>query len=144
MVHALRDGVVSEMDCSALRTQVIENARSLIEKDPNFAIFAARIQLSYLYEDIFNWHCASDGIDWLQEKQRAVFTEYIERGVQLGLLHGDMIKYDLGMVAAELDVRADLEFDAIALQSLVENYLLRDSEHTILETPQMLWMRVAM
>ncbi|MDR2720943.1 MAG: ribonucleoside-diphosphate reductase subunit alpha, partial [Puniceicoccales bacterium] len=144
VVCALRNGVISEMDYDSLRTLVIENARSLIEKDPNFAIFAARIQLSYLYEDILNWRCSSDGVSWLQERQRSTFAKYIEHGVQLGLLHKGMLKYDLEMIATELDIRADLEFDAIALQSLVENYLLRDSVHTILETPQMLWMRVAM
>jgi ribonucleoside-diphosphate reductase alpha chain len=144
IVNALRDGVVNEMDCEALRGCVIENAQGLIEKDPGFAIFAARIQLSYLYEDIFGWHCSSDGAHWLQNRQRSIFAKYVERGVQLKLLHGDMLNYDLDAVSAALDVRADLEFDAIALQSLVENYLLRDSEHAILETPQMLWMRVAM
>lgn len=144
IVGALRDGVVNEMDSNALRERVIENARGLIEKDPGFAIFAARIQLSYLYEEIFNWHCSSDGVEQLQDRQRVAFEKYIERGVKLNLLHEDMLKYDLGTISAELDIRADLEFDAIALQSLVENYLLRDSEQTILETPQMLWMRVSM
>lgn len=144
IVSALRDGVINEIDSQALREHIIENARGLIEKDPGFAIFAARIQLSFLYEEIFDWHCMTDGTDKLREKQVQMFEKYVQNGVNLGLLHQDMLKFDLKKLSAALDVHADMEFDAIALQGLVENYLLRDDEQRILETPQMLWMRVAM
>lgn len=144
ITNALRCGVVNEIDCQTLHDRIIENARGLIEKDPGFAIFAARIQLSYLYEEIFNWCCAVDGVSKLKEKQALVFVDYVKKCVELGLLHPDMLHYDLHKLAAVLDVCADFEFDAIALQSLVENYLLRDDQQKILETPQMLWMRVAM
>lgn len=144
VVGSLRDGIVNEIDNQTLRERIIENARGLIEKDPGFAIFAARIQLSYLYEEIFDWHCMTGGMDRLREKQIAVFEKYIKYGVKSGLLNKDMLKYDLGKLATVLDVCADFKFDAIALQSLVENYLLRDGEQKILETPQMLWMRVSM
>jgi ribonucleoside-diphosphate reductase alpha chain len=144
IVGALRSGIVNEIDCSTLQERVIENARGLIERDPGFAIFAARIQLSYIYEEIFGWRCSLGGIQQLQDRQRAIFAEYVKRGVKLGLLHGDMLKYDLTVISREIDVRADFEFDAIALQSLVETYLLRDDTDRIIETPQMLWMRVSM
>lgn len=144
IVSALRAEVVNEIDTETLKERIIKNARGLIEKDPGFAIFAARIQLSYLYEDIFDWHCTTDGTNKLREKQIAMFKKYIAHGVELGLLHADMLRYDLDKLSAALDVHADLAFDAIALQGLVENYLLRDDEQNILETPQMLWMRVAM
>jgi ribonucleoside-diphosphate reductase alpha chain len=62
VVSALRDGIVSDIDISTLPECIIENARGLIERDPGFAIFAARIQLSYLYEENFDWYCTSDGM----------------------------------------------------------------------------------
>ncbi len=144
IINALRSGIENEIDYCILQEKVIENARGLIEKDPGFAIFAARIQLSYLYEEVLDWHCMVDGSDKLREKQAAVFINYIQNGVRLGLLHQRMLNYDLNKLASVLDVQTDLEFDAIALQGLVENYLLRDNEQRILETPQLLWMRVAM
>jgi hypothetical protein len=49
-------------------------------------------------------------------------VEYVKCGVQLGLLRlsFDMFKYDPNQNPAKLDVHADLEFDAISLQSLLE------------------------
>lgn len=144
VVAALREGIYNEISRQEFQDKIIENARGLIEKDPEFAIFAARIQLLYLYEKIFNWHCVKDDISALSTREAEIFIEYINKSVKLGLLHPKMLNYDLQKLANVLDVSADLKFDAIALQSLVENYLMRNDEQEILETPQMLWMRVAM
>lgn len=141
---SLKEGIVSNIDISTLRTCIIKNARKLIEKDPVFALFAARMQLLYLYEDVLGWNCSSDTFDELNEKQSIAFKKYIEQAVADGLLHRDMLQYDLSMLSQSLRIDDDKWFDAIALQSMEEHYFMRDSNDKILETPQMLWMRVAM
>ncbi|MDR1890699.1 MAG: ribonucleoside-diphosphate reductase subunit alpha [Puniceicoccales bacterium] len=141
---SLREGISSEISISGLKNYIVRNAQRLIEKDPVLAVFAARIQLLYLYEDIFDWNCSTDTFECLNEKQGIAFIKYIETAVAGGLLHRDMLKYDLGQLSQALDITHDREFDAIALQSLKEHYFMRDFDNRILETPQMLWMRVAM
>ena len=141
---SLKEGISSDITLSELRECVIKNARLLIEKDPVLAVFAARIQLLYLYEDILGWNCTTDTPDRLDERQATAFVRYIETGVADGLLHRDMLKYDIARLSKVLDISCDREFDAIALQGLKENYFMRGFDNRILETPQMLWMRVAM
>ncbi|MDR2737915.1 MAG: ribonucleoside-diphosphate reductase subunit alpha [Puniceicoccales bacterium] len=141
---ALKDGIVSDISSSELQDRIIKNARLLIERDPVFAVFAARIHLLYLYEEILNWDCAADSFDVLARKQAEAFVEYIKTGVTDGLLHGNMLNYDVSKLAKALDVTCDRGFDAIALQGLHENYFMRGWQNQVLETPQMLWMRVAM
>ncbi|MDR3144185.1 MAG: ribonucleoside-diphosphate reductase subunit alpha [Puniceicoccales bacterium] len=141
---SLKEGITSEIDAVELKNRIVKNARRLIEKDPVLAVFAARIQLLYLYEEIFHWDCAADSFGVLAEKQAAAFVEYIKGGVAEGLLHEDMLKYDTVALSKELDISCDREFDAIALQGLCDNYFMRGLQNQVLETPQMLWMRVAM
>jgi ribonucleoside-diphosphate reductase alpha chain len=141
---SLKDGIASDINSSELRDCIMKNARRLIEKDSVFAVFAARMQLLYLYEDVLGWDCLNDSFDSLKIKQSSAFVEYIKSGVASGLLHKDMLKYDVQRLAEALDITCDRRFDAIALQGLEDNYFMRGFQNEILETPQMLWMRVAM
>ncbi|MDR1401680.1 MAG: ribonucleoside-diphosphate reductase subunit alpha [Puniceicoccales bacterium] len=141
---SLRENIPPEITISELRDCIIKNSRLLIEKDPALAVFAARMQLLYLYEDILQWNCATDTFDSLAKKQAAAFVRYIKTGVADGFLHENMLKYDLEKLSEVLNIACDREFDAIAIQGLQENYFMRGLDNQILETPQMLWMRVAM
>ncbi|MDR1595839.1 MAG: ribonucleoside-diphosphate reductase subunit alpha [Puniceicoccales bacterium] len=141
---SLKDGVFPEVTISELKDCIVKNARLLIEKDPVLAVFAARIQLLYLYEDILGWNCNTDDFDCLKQKQSAAFIKYIKAGVADRLLRKNMLNYDVPRLAEVLDITCDRDFDAIAMQGLVENYFMRGLHNQILETPQMLWMRVAM
>jgi ribonucleoside-diphosphate reductase alpha chain len=144
ILSSLKEGISSEVSISELKNYIIKNAQRLIEKDPVLAVFAARIQLLYLYEDIFDWNCTIDSLECLNEKQAIAFVKYVKTAVADSLLHRDMLKYDLEQLSRALDITCDREFDAIALQSLKEHYFMRNFDNRILETPQMLWMRVAM
>ena len=128
---ALKEDITSNITVEDLKNCIIKNSRKLIEKDPVFAVFAARIQLLYLYEDILGWNCTTDDISSLNEKQSAAFIKYIQNSVRDGLLHKDMAKYDLQKLSRCLDATYDGEFDAIALQSLLDNYFVRDWENTV-------------
>ena len=141
---SLKKDIPTDVDKSELKKCIIQNARKLIEKDPTLALFAARIQLLYTYEDVLGWNCEYDSFDDIDKKQSAAFIKYIKTSVESGLLHKDMLKYDVEKLASALRSEYDKGFDAIAIQSMEEHYFMRDANNKVLETPQMLWMRVAM
>lgn len=141
---SLKENMDEETTLVSLRANIVKNARMLIEKDPVLAVFAARIRLLFLYEEVFGWNCRTDPFESINQQQSQAFVRYIQKAVEQGLLHPSMLKYDLVRLSKELEVSFDEDFDAIALESLEENYFLRDDQNHVLETPQMLWMRVAM
>ncbi|MDR2735224.1 MAG: ribonucleoside-diphosphate reductase subunit alpha [Puniceicoccales bacterium] len=145
IMTALRDNIPGELSEVELERHILSNACKLVRKDPNFSVFASRLSLSYLYQNIFGWNPLDKDIGNLRRLHRDYFVRYISRAVALGLLDDDMLTYDLPKLADCLSISADMDFDIVATMSLTDNYLLRDSNTgKLLETPQILWMRVAM
>ncbi len=143
----LRRSVYAEMKDEDLRQTIILNAKALIEHDADFATFAGRILLSYIYEEVLGWSIVEDGIAALAEAHRRAFAEYIRRGIAIERLSPELATYDLSRLAAALDPHADLAFDYLGIQTLYDRYLLIDktgNRARRLETPQFFWMRVAM
>ena len=143
----LRRGLFNEISEADLRKTIELNAKSLVEVDADFAKFAARICLSYIYEEVLGWSISRDGVAQLKEFHRAKFAAYVERGIAIGRLSPDLRKYDLGKLAEALDPMADLDFELLGVQTMYDRYLIIDK--TVkparrLETPQFFWMRVAM
>ena len=143
----LRRGIFNEISESDLRKSIELNAKSLVESDADFAKFAARISLTYIYEEVLGWSITRDGVTKLREFHRAQFAAYVERGIAIGRLSPDLRKYDLAKLAEALDPAADREFELLGVQTMYDRYLIIDK--TVkparrLETPQFFWMRVAM
>ena len=143
----LRRGIFNEISESDLRKSIELNAKSLVESDADFAKFAARISLTYIYEEVLGWSITRDGVTKLREFHRAQFAAYVERGIAIGRLSPDLRKYDLAKLAEALDPAADMEFELLGVQTMYDRYLIIDK--TVkparrLETPQFFWMRVAM
>src|SRR5262249_5922784 len=53
---------------------ILMNARSLMELDPNFRFFSARILLTYLYEEVLSWKI-EDGIGKLKKAHEEGFLK---------------------------------------------------------------------
>jgi ribonucleoside-diphosphate reductase alpha chain len=143
----LRRGVNNELKEQDLRKTIELNAKSLVEKDADFAKFAGRISLTYIYEEVLGWSILRDGVTKLKEFHRAKFIAYIERGIEIGRLTPDLRKYNLNKLAEALDPFADLEFEFLGVQTMYDRYLIIDKTAKParrLETPQFFWMRVAM
>ena len=143
----LRRGIFNEISEADLRKSIELNAKSLVESDADFAKFAARISLTYIYEEVLGWSITRDGVTKLREFHRAQFAAYVERGIAIGRLSPDLRKYDLAKLAEALDPAADMEFELLGVQTMYDRYLIIDK--TVkparrLETPQFFWMRVAM
>ncbi len=145
-VELLRS-VYDQITRKDLDQTIILNSKTLIEQDADFAKFAGRIQLSYIYQEVLGWDIASDGIGALKTFHREALRKTLEHGVAIKRINPRLLDFDLERLAAILDPSADLELDFLGVQTLYDRYLIIDK--TVkparrLETPQFFWLRVAM
>ncbi len=143
----LRRSMYSEMSVEDLKRTIILNAKALIEKDADFAKFAGRILLSYIYEEVLGWDIVRHGISQLKEFHIRGFRKYLEHAVSIDRISKDLLNFDIERLAESLDPSADLDFDYLGIQTLYDRYLIVDktsATHCRLETPQFFWMRVSM
>ena len=145
--ECLRRSVFSEISEDDLRKTIILNSKTLIERDGDFAKFAARILLSYVYEEVLGWDISENSIEELKGFHSAGLKQYLKRGIEIKRLDPKLLKLDIGKLAEALDPSADLDFDYLGIQTLFDRYLVVDKTNDApkrLETPQLFWMRVAM
>jgi ribonucleoside-diphosphate reductase alpha chain len=143
----LRRAFFNEMSEDDLKKTVILNAKSLIEKDGDFAKFAGRILLTYIYEEVLDWDIIRDGVRSLGEFHRRAFKQNLVRGTEIERIHPQLLEYNLDRLADAVNPTADLDFDYLGIQTLYDRYLIVDKtaeQHRRLETPQLFWMRVSM
>ena len=145
--ESLRRSVFSEISEEDLRKTIILNAKTLIERDGDFAKFAARILLTYVYEEVLGWDIANNSIEELKTFHSNGLKQYLKHGVQIKRLDSKLLKLDVGKLSEALDPSADLDFDYLGIQTLFDRYLVVDKTSDSpkrIETPQLFWMRVAM
>ncbi|HVW22625.1 MAG TPA: ribonucleoside-diphosphate reductase subunit alpha [Opitutaceae bacterium] len=143
----LRRAIYDQISQKDLDATIILNSKTLIERDADFAKFAGRIQLTYIYEEVLKWDILQDGIGKLKEFHQRAFRKYLEHGVAIKRLNPRLLEYDLARMAAAFDPSSDLEFDFLGVQTLYDRYLIVDKTKKPsrrIETPQFFWMRVAM
>lgn len=143
----LRRSIFSEITEDALKTTIILNARTMMQHDADFAKFAARILLTYIYEEVLGWDIARDGIEALPAFHRRAFRRNLARGVEIERIHPRLLQFNLDRLADALDPAADMDFDFLGIQTLYDRYLIIDKKAQPakrLEAPQLFWMRVAM
>ena len=143
----LRRSIYDQISQKDLDATIILNSKTLIERDADFAKFAGRIQLTYLYEEILGWNIDRDGIGALKSAHQKAFRKYLEHGVAIKRLNPRLLELDLSRLAGALDPSADLEFDFLGIQTMYDRYLIVDKTQKTarrIETPQFFWMRVAM
>ena len=143
----LRRSLFDEISLADLQKTIILNAKSLIEKDADFAKFAGRILSTYIYEEVIGWDIVKDGIRSLKRFHADYFKHYLKHGIEINRLSPRLKEFDIDRLAEALDPAADLDFDYLGIQTLYDRYLIvdkTDNKHRRMETPQVFWMRVAM
>lgn len=143
----LRRAFFNEMTEADLKNTVILNAKTLIEKDGDFAKFAGRILLTYIYGEVLDWDVARDGVSALTDFHRRAFRENLVKGVEIERIAPRLLEYNLDRLADAINPTYDLDFDYLGIQTLYDRYLIINKtgeDHSRLETPQLFWMRVAM
>jgi ribonucleoside-diphosphate reductase alpha chain len=139
--------VFDQISKKDLDQTIVLNSKTLIEKDADFAKFAGRIQLTYIYEEVLGWDIVKDGIVKLKAFHIAAFKKYLEYGVSIKRLNPKLLDFNLEKLGAALDPTADLEFDFLGIQTLYDRYLIIDKTGKTsrrIETPQFFWLRVSM
>lgn len=113
-----------------------------IQNDPIFDRIAMRFKLTTMLDSAVSEY---DGED-LDHAYRESFVEYIKWGVKEGLLDPDMVaKYNLYELALYLKPSRDDDFTYIGLTTAYNRYTIKNRGSKITrETPQFMWMRVAM
>lgn len=115
--------------------------RSMIERDPAHSYVASHLLLQAMYREVFG------EVDYqnLETVYKQGFVATIKRGVELGQFDKAMLEFDLAKLADVLVPERDRDFKYLGLQTLQANYLSKEYKtRTLLETPQIFWMRVAM
>lgn len=143
----LRRSLNSDITLDHLKQTITLNAKTLMQRDADFTKFAARVLLSYIYEEVLGWDIVRDGIDQLREFHRRAFRRNLARGVEIDRYNARLLEFDLDKLADALDPAADMDFDFLGIQTLYDRYLIVDKKvkpSKRLETPQLFWMRVAM
>ena len=143
----LRRSLNSDITLEGLKQTITLNAKTLMQKDADFAKFAARILLSYIYEEVLGWDIVRDGIESLRDFHRRAFRRNLARGIEIDRISPRLLEFDLDKLADALDPAADMDFDFLGTQTLYDRYLIIDKKvkpSKRLEAPQLFWMRVAM
>ena len=143
----LRRSVYDQITQKDLDATIVLNSKTLIERDADFAKFAGRIQLTYIYEEVLGWSIADHGVGRLKEFHQRAFKKYLEYGVAIKRLNPRLLEFDLAALAGALDPSSDLEFDFLGIQTMYDRYLIIDKTKQTsrrIETPQFFWMRVSM
>ncbi|MDN3507434.1 MAG: ribonucleoside-diphosphate reductase subunit alpha, partial [Simkaniaceae bacterium] len=115
-------------------------AKSMIEKEPTYATVSARLLLDKLYREAMGIRANSPT---LEQTHRDYFPTYIEKGIEYERLNPELKTFDLSALAKAIDLSRDDQFAYLGLQNLYDRYFIHH-EGRRLETPQILWMRVAM
>jgi len=117
--------------------------RARIEKDPAYSIVAAR-QLSRRIADE-----AVGNLNDVPKSERDIayrnaFVHNIKLGVSAKKYDETMLGYNLEKLAQALEPKRDDLFKYLGIETLHDRYFVRVEGRGIIETAQMLWMRVAM
>jgi ribonucleoside-diphosphate reductase alpha chain len=133
------DGISTEEMDQATVNAAVQN----IKEDPDYDKVATRLFLKTIYKKVTGGYDTDDDRD-LQKKHRNGFITFIKEGVENGRLHPNMLKYDLERLADTLDLSRDELFLYSGVDGLMNRYSMKDVNQRSLETPQYIFMRIAM
>ncbi len=134
------DGMTTEELDKATISAAVQN----IKDDIDFDKVATRLFLKTIYKKVVGDYDVDNPKD-LVKKHRNAFVSYIKTGVEEKRLHPDMVlKYDLEKLADALKIERDNLFIYSGVDGLINRYGIRNVKQEITETPQYLFMRIAM
>ncbi len=117
--------------------------RARIEHDPAYSIVAARQLCQRVYHEAIGNITGQDKVTF-EAMYRSAFVRNIKRGVELKKYDEALLSFDLEKLAAEIKPERDDLFKYLGVETLNDRYFVRIHGEGVIETPQMMWMRVAM
>ena len=124
---------------------LIMASRTFIETEPNYSQVSARLLLNTLRQEAFALlkQPAPVSQEDMAQQYPAYFKQYIQHGIQQGLLDATLLDFDLKKLGEALHPERDLDFTYLGLQTLYDRYFIHDQGQRY-ELPQAFFMRVAM
>lgn len=133
------DGI-STKELSKLVTLVL---RARIELDPTYSQIAARQLCGRLYEEAIGPDADVASSSFNKTYQDA-FARNIKIGVADKKLAESMLDFDFAKISAAIEPQRDDLFRYLGVETLNDRYFIRANDGHVIETPQFMWMRVAM
>jgi ribonucleoside-diphosphate reductase alpha chain len=134
------DGITTEEMDQATIDAAVQNIKEDIEYDK----IATRLFLKTVYKKVLS-NFSADDAEEIERKHAEAFLKYIEEGVNNNRLHPNMkTKFDLVKLSKALKIERDELFQYSGASSLINRYGIKDISQKTLETPQFIFMRVAM
>lgn len=127
-----------------LNTALIMVTRPLIEQEPEYSYFAARLLKHRICEEALGFFQSKP----IQLKDPSfdyskLLSQYIHKGIEHGYLTEDLLQYDLAKLTSAIDCSRDNLLSFFSLQTLYDRYFIHHRK-TRIELPQIFFMRVAM
>jgi ribonucleoside-diphosphate reductase alpha chain len=134
--------VFADMSLDQLLEGAILVAAQNIQNDIQYDKIATRLLLLQIYLKAFRYGVESNDFKTIYAQS---FINYLDKGVTLGLLNADMRSlFDLEKLSNSLVPENDDIYKFIGLSTAWKRYMIHDREQVVLETPQFMWMRIAM
>ncbi len=145
------DGVVSQIEREVydgistleLKKLVTLVLRSKVELDPAYSQVAARQLCGRIYEEAIEPDITPVSKDF-EKKYRDAFVRNLKKGVADKKIAENMLDFDLAQIAKAIKPERDDLFRYLGVETLNDRYFIHAEDGQLLETPQFMWMRVAM
>ena len=150
------EDLCQDNDIKSFEDVMILCCREAMENDPIYSKISAAIMRGALYDRIISNLYKSElpakkkedilnSIE-IRRQSRSYFARYIKTATESGNLDPRMLGFDLDMLGKHIgkhQKERDEKLGFISLQTLADRYLIRNDD-LIIESPQALFMRVAM
>lgn len=133
------DGITTK-ELAKLVTLVL---RSKIELDPSYSQVASRQLCARIYEEAIEKNIDTKAADFTKKYQDA-FARNIKLGIADKKYTEEMADFDLATISAAIKPERDDLFRYLGSETLHDRYFVRAADGHLLETPQYMWMRIAM
>jgi ribonucleoside-diphosphate reductase alpha chain len=161
IVEACRglDGVTAEEVMAEVRRNVYDGiqlhelglaqtmaARTLVEREPNYAFVSARLLLNNLRTEATAFVMPSTTVASQSSTSFSYaeyFPEYVRRAIEVNFLDKELASFDIARLSAAIKPERDGLFQFLGLQTLYDRYFLQ-KDGVRFELPQAFFMRVAM
>jgi ribonucleoside-diphosphate reductase alpha chain len=145
VLQEINASIYSSIDLKSLLEATILIAAQNIKESLNFDKLATRLQLITIYRYALKGFAGASDFNQLYVQS---FKDYLNFGYENKLLNLEMrsaySESEVAELASELRSERDEVFNFIGLDTALKRYFKLDWEQHPLETPQFMWMRVAM
>lgn len=117
--------------------------RSRIEIDPAYAKVAARQLNRRIVNEVMGAVATTDSSEY-EKKYRAHFKESLRRGIEAKKYSETLKDFDIEKLSSAIEPSRDDLFKYLGIETLHDRYFVRVENERLIETPQYMWMRIAM